>query len=327
MPNQGYNSWASIAPELVAYGMKAASGWKYFDFVKESIKADAALNVRKSLRGSQERSTFLGPKKVGGDITIEMLYEGILYFLKHACGGYSYAADTPVVGARTHTFVLTDPLPSYGLSMEVCRANVPSGKVSVYTGGKVDSLEFSCSTGDIMQMVASMLFQDELTNQTPSKTPTLSDYPGDYPVLWRHSGNLTLCGDSNVPFDTFRTKIANGLPGDRFLMQNTLRAPIRNSMIVVDGEITSEFESLSLYTKFLAHTPGSAFLQFTSDSIITGSTARAIMFSLPEIVLSGGAPNVDGAGIVPQTLPFRARYNGSSSPVTIVVINGETTLS
>jgi hypothetical protein len=317
------NSWASVAPELVAFGTKAASGWKYFDFISEGIVNDPELKIRKGLRGPSVRQTYLGPKRIGGPITMDMLCEGMGYFLRHGMGGYAYQNDAPVTGARTHTFTLADALPNYGLSMEVLRSNIPSGKPFVYTGGKVNSLKLACSTGEPLTLEAGMVFQNELVNQDPSASPT---YPTDYPVLWRHSGALTLCGESDVPFDSIEFTLSNTLPTDRFLMKDTLRNPFRNDLRMIEGESVGEYNDLILYAKFLTHQVGALAITFTTDSLITGTTYRSIAIASAGIRLKGTTPTIDGPGVMPYRLPFIGVYN-SAEPLTITMVSTETTLS
>ena len=324
----GYNSWASVAPELVAYGTKSVSTYHYFDYVSESIKMERENVLRKCLRtgtfAGMERFFYQGVKKCGGDIRVEMNFQGMLQFLKHACGTYAYQVDTPVAGANTHTFTIADALPNYGLTMEVMRANLPAGKVFLYTGGKVNNLTFDFKTGDILNLIAGMSFKDETPNATPTATPT---YAADYPILWRFAGSLTLCGETAVPFDGGNVKINNALSLDRYLMGVSLPAPIRSGYKQITGEIVGEYDSLNLYTKYLAQTPGAFELTFTSDSLITGTTYRWMRIQIPNIILDGGTPNVDGPGIVPYTIPFRNQYDGgATSPMTISVVSTETTL-
>ena len=327
MPGQGYNSTLAIAPELVAYGTKSVSTWFIMDYASESIKAEPRTRHRKCLRTGtvpgMQRFTYQGVKKIGGQVKVELNFQGMLQFLKHACGGYSFGANTPVSGASTHTFTITEALPNYGLSMEIGRANIPADKVFLYVGGKVNELAFNFKTGDIMELVAGMSFKDETPNATPSIT---TGYAADYPVFWRYAGSLTLCGETAVPFDGGSIKLNNNLSLDRYLMAATLPNPIRAGYKEITGDILGEYDSLALYTKYLADTPGTFSLTFTSDSLITGTTYRSISFSIPNIILEGGTPNVDGPGIVPYTIPFRALYDGTNNPMTIAVVSTEATL-
>lgn len=328
MPGQGYNSWASVAPELVAYGTKSASTYHYFSFANESIKAERENTIQKSLRmgtiGGLQRFTYQNVKKVGGDITMEMNYQGMMQFLKHALGTYTFVADTPVAGANTHTFTLGNTLPNYGLTMELLRANIPSSKVFLYLGGRINQLAINFNTGEIMTLVASMVFKDEQTDQTPSATPT---YASDYPVLWRYAGSLILCGETAVPFSGGSLKLNNNLTTDRYLMSHLLPSPQFAGLRELTGEIVGEYDSLALYTKYMAQTRGRVDLTFTSDSLITGTTYRSMRILVENAILEAGTPNVDDPGIVPYTLPWRAIYDGTLNPLVITIVNSEATLT
>lgn len=321
MSGQGFDSWGSIVKEST-YGTNPGSGQDYFEIINDSLKATPELKPRKSLRGASVRETFLGVKKVGGDLGIEMLYEGFLEFLRGIMGGYAFAADTPVAGANTHTFTLADALESY--SIEINKADTPANKVFLYTGCIFNMLAFNFSTDEILEIVASLIAQEEAPNTTESGTPS---FPTFNPVLWRHSGNLTLCGETSVPFDGGSFTIDNKQSADRFLMKNTLRQPKRTDVRMITGEIITEFENLNLYDKYVGHTNGTAQLAFTSDAFIVGSTPWSTTFDFPRINLQEAVPVVEGAGVMGYTVPFMAKHSGSTDDAfKITVVSGEATL-
>ena len=324
MPGLGVDSWVSLVEEST-YGTTPGSGESYLCMVSDTVKNERSVDPVSSLCGVSNYNTVLGGAKIGGDITFEMLYEGLLLFLKHGLGGYAYSADTPVAGANTHAITLADELPT-GLSFELCRGDTPTGDAFLYQGGKVDALDFQFDTGSIMRLVATMIAQSEDPDATASGTPS---YPDWYPVLWHEfNGTLTFCGESITEFVGGNIKLENNLTRDRFLMHDTIREPVRGDRRNVSGSIKLEYEDLGLYNKYIAGTTGAMSLTFSSSYYVTGSTPYSMNFSLPKVqLLPAPTPNVSSAGVIELDVPFIGLHSGSSSDaLSITFISGEATL-
>lgn len=322
MSGSGVDSWASVVEEAT-YGTSPGAGESYFELVSEDLGMEIPLKYRKSLRGVSHQTTFQGNKVVGGSLTVEALYEGFLLFLKHAMGDYAFTIDTPVAGANQHVFTLADALP-IGLSVEASKGDIPTGKVFLYQGGKVDELSFALTEEELLALTIGMIFQTETGNTTASGTPS---YPGDHPVLWHHSGTITLAGTAAIDFKAANVKLQNMLSRDRFLMNQTIRSPKRTGRRPVTGDVTIEFDDLTLYDKFVAGTKGAFELMFTSEEFITGTTPYSLKIECPNVQLESVSPAVGGEGVIEVTIPFVGLHStGADDAMTITVINGEATL-
>jgi len=322
MPGYGRDSWGSVVTET-EYGVSPGTGETYFEFVSEAVKMKCDPKVRKSLRGASPRFTYLGNKTVGGPINLDLLFEGLLQFVKHGMGGYDFTADTPIAGANTHVFTLADTLP-VGLSVELCKGNIPAGEVFLYQGGKVDTLNFAFAEEDCVGLEVGLIAQTETPATTASGSPS---YPGDHPVLWHYSGDLTLADTGSLNFKSGNIMLNNNLPKDRFLMHNTTRSPLRNVRRAVTGAFTLEFEDLTLYDKWLVPTTGVLTLAMTSTEMITGTTPYTITFSLAKMQLAGEPAVVPGEGTIEVTYPFIGLHdNDATDALTITIVSGEATL-
>jgi hypothetical protein len=322
MPGMGRDSWGSIVPESV-YGTNPATGFSYFQIIDETMTHDQSVNISPSLRGASPRNTFLGNKKVGGAVKVELLYQGLNRFIKHALGAYSFTADTPVAGANTHGFSLVDALPT-GFTMEICKGNTPSGKVFLYTGCKINALEIAIEPEQPLIMTAEIIAQTEAENTTASGTPT---YPAYHPILWRHTGTLTLLGTSALEYKKGKIRIENNL-ALRHLMHDTTREPLRDALRVVSGEFTREFENLTLYSGFKTPTTGTLYLLFTSNEFAVGTTPFTFAISGPKVQLQPPKVNVNGTGIIEATFPFIALHSGvTDDQIIMSAVNSEATLA
>lgn len=323
MPGYGRDSWGSVVEEA-EYGTTPGTGETYFEIVSEDVKLKCSPIKRKSLRGVSPRFTYLGHKTVGGPINLDMLFEGLGLFIKHGMGGYDFTADTPVEGANTHVFTLADTLPT-GLSVELCKGNIPSGKVFLYEGGKVDTLDFKFADEQCVGMDVGMIFQSETPNTAASDTPT---YPGDHPVLYHYAGTLTLAGTASLNFKSGNIMLNNNLPKDRFLMSQSTREPLRNIGREVTGAFTIEYADLALYDKWLVPTTGALTLAYTSTEMITGTTPYTATFSMVKAQLAGEPAVVQGEGTIEVTYPFIGLHNNDATDaLTITLVNAASTLA
>jgi hypothetical protein len=324
MTGLGYNSWASFAEETV-YGTQVGTDEQYVSIIDEGLGNETSVDPRVSLRGASHRSMIQGPQKIAGDVSIEMLYEGLLLPIKHAMGGYAFTADTPVADANQHVFTLDDALP-VGLSVEISKGDIPAGDVFLYLGGKVDALDFQFATAETMKLIVSLVAQSETPDGAASGTPT---YPADYPVLWREfNSTMTFCGETISEFIGGNIKLENNLSRDRFLMHNTLRSPLRTDRRNVTGSVKMEFEDLALYNKYIAGTTGVMSLTFNTGYYVTGTTPYSIMFTLPKVqMLPTPTPKVSSPGPIEMDVPFVAMHDGSTTDaLTVTIISGEATL-
>lgn len=324
MPGVGTNSWISLAPES-AYGSAPGTGQKYLDIINETMKMTKAPKPRLSLRGPSVTGTFPGQKNVDGDVNMELLYGGAFVLaLKHAFGGYAFTPNTPVTGANQHVITMADALPT-GLTIEVNRGNTPAGKVFQYDGCKINTWELTADADSVATLKLGIIGQDETGNVTASTgSPTLPTY---HPLILSHVGTITLCGTASIECKKIIMRGNNNLQR-RFLAHDTTREPLRGTELrAVTGEITCEFEDLTLYNKFATDTVGTLLVTFTSPDMVTGTTPYSFKLEAPKLILGEtAAPNVDNRGVIDIVYPFICQHSDSTDDqAKITVINADTT--
>jgi len=329
----GYDSWCSVVEETT-YGTTPGTGETYLRFVNESIVKDIGVKPRKSLAAMDSYRDFMeSVHKIGGDLTLELNYEGMGLFIKHALGtqGYGFTADSPVAGANTHVFKIHEALThtsNEGLSIEIAKANIPSGKVFLYEGCSVNTLRWTFTDGEIVEMVAGLLCSTETANTSASGTPA---YPTDVPVYWRYAGALNFLGEASTPLRSGYIQIDNKLSADRYLLNEALPAPLRTDHRVISGEFVIEFEDLTEYNKYLGLTTGAIDITFSSVAdlvYITGTTPYTIKFDIPKAILTAAPTTIGGPGPIEVTYAFQGMYkDADEDELIITVVNGEATLA
>lgn len=314
----GYKSYASVIEETV-YGTDPGTARDgYLRLVTEGLTCDEQVTDLPGLGTRDVRETYQGQRVAGGPLDVYPGYEGAwLYLLKHALGGYGYTVDTPESGVNQHVFSVSDDLP-IGLSIEAMRGEIPPAKVFLYTGCKVDQMTLAWEGGGLLTCSTAIIAQDEAEDTTEQDDVT---YASDLPIKYDHMGTIQIAGDT-IPISGGSIVIANAL-GRRFLMGRLTQEPIPGGTRQITGQVTSELQDLTSYTKYKEHTLGAMDLLWEGADI--GATSTPYTFRLQATVsrLTAATPNVSGFGVIEMPISFKIE---AASQMTITVYNDETTL-
>lgn len=313
-PGQGGDSWVSFAEE-VTYGTAAGTGEIYARLRSETMDANVSTKEYPGLGGTV-RKAYDGNMIVGGNIEPEIHFGGHGLLLKHAMGGYSFAADTPVAGANTHTFTYSPTLPT-GLTVEDSKGDIPSDQVFLYEGGKIAQLNLQWDSEEWLRHIFTFIAQKETPATARSGAPS---YPSDHPMLWHFLGTVTLVADT-IDVKRGNFMIDNNLVR-RFLSSKLTKEPIRAGKAKYTGQVVGEFENLTHYNKYKAGTEGALGMTYTSDEMITGVTPYSLSIVVAASRLVGETPKVSGDG--PMELPLKF-WSLGTSPVSITLVNADTT--
>lgn len=299
---QGFDSWASLVTESV-WGTAPGSGEVYARLIDETVKLNPSPKFYPGLSGPGRRAKFMGHRRVAGEIKIEPMFQGgTLVMLLHAFG----SVGTAGTGPYTHTYAMTNALP-VGLNIELSKADTPTGKVFRYDGAMIDSLTIDFAAEEMLTFGASVIAKDRTTDVAASGSPS---FPADEPMLFHHSGQLTVVG-SAVSIKSGSLTIANNLDADRFFMSQLLSRPKRKGYRDVTGTALVEFEDLTLVDKFALGTQGTMSLSFTDAS------ANQIAFTMAASFLSDAEPVISGEGTVEMPVNFQA-IGGNTEFVCVV---------
>lgn len=310
----GYDSWMSFEPEA-AWGTELAAAKQYGKLRDESMNLDV---VPIEYPGMEYRPSkiFNSKNVVGGTVSPEMHYNGFGKLIKQVLPDYTFAADTPVAGANTHTFKFQKAL-AVGFTLEVSKGDIPSTKVFKYVGCKVAEASFGIDADDLFRMALTLIAKSEESDVARFGAPS---FPAYHPILWHYTGTVTVAG-STIDVKNFNVNLNNNIDR-RFLLSKVTKEPHRMGGATVEGSVVGEFEDLTHYTKYAAGTEGALSFAMTSDEMITGATPYSLTMTATAVHLTGETPKVGDEGPIDIPLNFKAV---GDEQLQIVLVNDDTT--
>ncbi len=314
------------------FGFKTESVWgtpvtvdRFLEFESESVKANVANVDSKGLgqgRYLRTNRTKRYTKDAGGSITFPVMNKGMGLLFQHMLGAVSTAVDTPVAGANQHTFT-GGSAGKAGLSatVQVGKPDI-TGTVRPFTlaGGKIVTWELKCALDE--GLVASTDW-DFKSIVTATALASKSFASGAEQFIFTE-GALTLGGGAKS-VRSFSLKKTEPLKTDRRFIGNSKLEQLVNGMADISGQLECEFEDLDDYAAIVAGTQAALVLTFTTASFITGTTPSVLTITVPKIEFMGDTPVVGGPDVLMQPLPFRALYDGSNEPVTVLYQTADAT--
>ncbi len=246
-----------------------------------------------------------GNKSVAGDVGFELSYGTFDQFLEAALGG-TWAVDTPGIG----TDQLQVGTTRRSFSIERLFANLATPEYHRYTGAEVNSFSLSVAPDAIVTGTFNFIAQDTsigtaiITGATYPAASTTEPFDS-------FSGTITEGGSAIATVTSVEMTLENGL-NPLFVVGSALtdRPVIGKSRVT--GTLTTYFQSKTLLDKFINETSSS--LVFT----LTDPAGNLYDFTLPNIIYTGGQPDVEGEGEVTVALPFTALYDSTEgSNITI----------
>ena len=289
----------------------AATPTRFYEFNDESIamtieriESEGLRTGNRVLRSDRYAS---GQKAIEGSFSMDMTADNTAILFKHALGAVATA------GTYTHTCTMADPF-GLGLTIEVGRpGNDGTVRAFTYAGCKINSLDLSVSVGELLSAEFGVIG----TTAETIGTVTAASYGSSLELLHFAGAAITVAGVA-YPCKDFSLSVNNGLTGDRFVLGSQVaQQPIASSLAEVTGSLTSEFLDATAYNRVINATHAAVVATFTD------STADTITVTVPVARFDGDTPSVGGPDILDQTLNFKGLFNGTDSPVTIAVKNGD----
>lgn len=321
----------------VAYGT-ALTPTRFYEFVDESfdysktVKQGAGIRVGSKVARSARR--VVTETQAKGDLTVELTSKGLGTLLQSCFG----AGTSTLVSGTTYqqNFTLGSTPPSMTVQKGLVRAD---GTVDPYTynGGVVDSFEIDCPNGDIAKLKAAFIFRDMLT-ATAYATPS---YPTTPALFHFAQGSITVGGAVTAPTTTalatggtaaanvrdFNIKIDNKLTADRFNYSGAgkMLSPTYG-LRDIGGKMTVEYTDQTLVTAYMADTPLTLTLTFTTtETLSTGFSQMQIV--LPEIKLNGEVPKANGTDLISLSVDFDVLDNlTATQPIWLVLRTADAAL-
>ena len=250
------------------------------------------------LRGDRQIANFRhGTKSIAGDIPIELSYGTFDDFLE-ALLGTAWTANVLKAGVLRKSFTIERKF-----------ANLDTPEWHRFTGCEINKLSLSVAPDAMVTGSFGVIGKDQSIGTAIISGAT-------YPAA-----------TTTAPFDSFTGTINEGgsaiatITGIEFELDNgiaplfvigsdtTERPGIKKSMAT--GTITAFFQSKALLEKFINETASSF------DFTLTDGTS-SYLFDFPNIVYTGGQPDVDGDGEITISLPFQALYSSGDGSQLVI---------
>ena len=289
----------------------AVTPTRFYEFNDESIamtieriESEGLRTGNRVLRSDRYAS---GQKAIEGSFSMDMTADNTAILFKHALGAVATA------GSFVHTCTMSDPF-GLGLTIQVGRpGNDGTVRAFTYAGTKINTLDLSVSVGELLSAEFGIIG----TTAETIGSVTAASYASNLELLHFAGAAITVAGTA-YPCKDFSLSVNNGLTADRFVLGSQVaQQPIASSMAEVTGSLTAEFVDAVAYQRVVNATHAAIVATFTD------STGDSITVTVPVARFDGDTPSVGGPDILDQTLNFKGLFNGTDSPVTIAVANGD----
>ena len=260
-----------------------------------------------------------GVKRVAGKATFEGGYGGQDQMWYGALGGVtavSGAADPWVV-----RFTPSATIPSF--TAEVGYGDIPTGKVFVFSGLKVNTLDFSWdASSGLSNMSVDLIGENEESTTTTGTTTTAATTTVTHEPIQVMSQVTT----HNVGFGAYSAYCvrSGNIKVERFLSANricvgstTVKEPVPTQPMKVSGTFNVEFTDRVAYEAFVAHT-----VETVTQFKWTGTAANVhyIDIVMPKVVYTSALPPIQSGDVLVAPINWIA-YGSAGSGATSEPIN------
>lgn len=271
------------------------------------------LGLSKDTLGSEElRSDRMitdfrhGPKQVGGDVVTELSFDSYDDWLEAVCLG-TWANETPASG----TDQLKAGTTRKSFTVRRYFDDLTSGdKYHVFTGVELNTLAMTISPGAIVSCTWSVIGKGLATQAAEIGGATVAT-ADTTEAMTAIEGSINEGGSAIAEVTEMTLNITNGMEA-RFVVgsDETLRPSVGRSNVT--GQITAFFEDGALLNKFINETNSSV------DVTLADSAGNQLRFYLPNIIYTGGQPDVEGEGPIRLVMPFQAVYDTTENTNLVI---------
>ena len=196
-------------------------------------------------------------------------------------------------------------------------------------GCKVDAAEFSCDVDGLL----TVNLDGDARDLTEAQSLAAASYAtGRLPF---HFGQMNVLTGATVAGATaadgvrkFSLKIDRKMKTDMFYANGggLKDQPISNDKVEVSGTISADYKTAAMWAdRFRDDTSFSLVIRFTGANIAS-TFFQTLEFDLPVVYLDGETPGIDGPDIVQTDFPFRAYYDMTNPPLSIIYRSTDTAL-
>jgi hypothetical protein len=299
--------------------------------VQDVSPQDSNFRSEKARASTAPSETRKGRYHKAYTITTELESTDNLFLLKNLCGNYAFAADTPVAGARTHTIKLG------GAAAEIAQMFTKGFTLEYGRGSKFYTVDSCVCTGvtidvsdqGVIQAVYSILGREETEAGSAAGTLDVSD-----PAIGFDNLQMVLAwgvdaSEVTQPVEAFTINLEREDVNPRFILSSNLATQYTyGDFTNVTGSFKIDVaatERAAILDDYDNDTESSMVLTFTSNQIVTGSTAFSLVIDIPEAKIDGKEWESDGNTDF-ETYGFAAGIGGGTDLVTITAVTDELTL-
>jgi hypothetical protein len=241
--------------------------------------------------------------------------------------GSTVTPETPAgaTNARTQTFPigLTSPV-GKSVTVQVGRPDT-SGTVRPfdYLGAKITEATISIEAGEAATLSLSLDARDENTDQTLG-TPTYSAAARPFGFK---NWTISVGGSSVANVRSLTVTIPLGMATDRYHLGNSgvKDEPLLNAQSELAVSATLEFASLADHNRFRNESIV-ALVASAQNDLIEASHYYSTVITIPAAKQVSSNPVVAGPDLITSDVEFRALWNGTDAPLTIVNKNTDASL-
>lgn len=302
----------------------------HLEFTSESLQKSVDYMQGQGLRvgSATDRWNRRVPGKIdaSGDIVCDADSVSLAVLLEAALGKVTTGGTGAPYG-RLYTLATGDTPPSYTIQKGIPVLGGASVAPHTFSGMVCDKLTLNAANGAIVEASTSWVGKDMVT-ATALVTPA---YPASSNLFGFFKGSISVGGSPTLPTvtapSTGGTAVAN-VRDCQVTVENNLddngwnfggsgtrtRSPAYGRR-KVSGQLTAEFDAMTLRDASLGNTGLGLVLDFTAG------TNERLQVVLPKIGLGSNVPNSNGGDVIVQQFDFTAFEDGASPAVLILLQN------
>jgi hypothetical protein len=294
---------------------------------KNIIESDTFLPGAYNSRLADRR--VVSSRGVSGDFSTDVTNKKMGLLFKHGLGAAQTVTPTQQGGtpAYLHTYDLALSGEESLTLQTAFRANDGTLRQAFDRAGcKISKVEFSNSVDAMLKMNCSVDGRSEAKQASPGVASYVEQKPFHFGQGEIYVDGVLLASDILVK--SWTVTIERGMDSDRRgIGGGGLKGvQVENDFAVVSGQLECEFVRASdWYDAFNNDTELELSIRYTGAQI-SGAYYDKFQLDLPAIFLNGDSPAMDGGGVVPLTIPFEARSNGTDPAISLQYTTTDTTV-
>lgn len=284
--------------------------------------------------GRDTTDAYLGAASWGGDYEFYVRLEAIGTLLQGVLGdSVVSAADSPVVGANTHTFGFSDSATLPFLSVE---EKIGSGLETYdYTDAVVNTFHLEADANGFFMGTAGLIAKLQVAGITPTDAAALWD---NSPLIVGTNILITYNGVT-LPAKSFSLDINNNFEDDDFRLGSFFLGDLTAKQREVNGSFAIRPADSNLWRQAVygvnsltgvggLTTKQQLVITAQTYENVTGTTKGKLTVTIPKVVLEPYALEPSGDDVIENDISWRAvRPDPGTDIGSIAIVNGATAVA